>query len=200
MKDLRTLFLLMLTMVLCFASCDESSEPGEYDNWQERNSNYIDSIADVARSNADGTWRVILADGLDSSKEWGNEYYVYCKSLQAGSGNTSPAFTDSVTVNYCGRLIPTKSYPQGFVFDSNYDGELDTSFDVPVSFPLSSTVSGFYAAVQNMVKGDIWRVFIPSPLGYGVSGTSGIPGYSTLIFDINLVSFAPGRYNGTQIF
>ena len=145
MKDLKTLFLLMFVMLAGLVSCDETAEPGEFDNWQVRNKEFVDSIATVARANADGTWKVILADGLDSS----------------------------------------------------FDGELEPSFDVPVSFVLSGTVSGFSAALQKMVVGDTWRIYIPSTIGYGMSDINGVPAYSTLIFDVNLVSFCPRRYSGT---
>lgn len=188
---------LLAALLLGFAACDETEEIQEFGNWQARNVQYIDSIADVARTNADGTWKVFLATGLDETKEWGNEYYVYCNVLQTGNGTVHPAYTDTVLVNYKGRLIPSLSYPQGYVFDYSYDGELDPTFDVPVKFSLAGTVQGFSTAVQHMVagstktNGDIWRVYIPSNLGYGANDYSGIPAYSALIFDINLVSFTP---------
>lgn len=188
---------LLAALLLGFAACDETEEIQEFGNWQARNVQYIDSIADVARTNADGTWKVFLATGLDETKEWGNEYYVYCNVLQTGNGTVHPAYTDTVLVNYKGRLIPSLSYPQGYVFDYSYDGELDPTFDVPVKFSLAGTVQGFSTAVQHMVagstktNGDIWRVYMPSNLGYGANDYSGIPAFSALIFDINLVSFTP---------
>jgi hypothetical protein len=48
----------------------------------------------------------------------------------------------------------------------------------------------FYTAVQQMTDGDLWKVYIPNKLGYGASGSTGVPAYSTLVFDINLVSFS----------
>lgn len=188
-RSLRILLSLTLSVLFGLTSCDESTEVGEFDNWQERNALFVDSIAAVARANTYGDWRVYLADGLDTAKVWGNEYYVYCQVLEEGSGAAHPLFTDSVVINYAGRLIPSATYPDGYLFDSNYRGELNPSFNVPSTLPLSGTVTGFYTAIQNMVDGDIWKVYIPYLLGYGVEGTSGIPGYSTLIFDINLVSF-----------
>ena len=162
---------------------------GEYDNWQERNVAFIDSIATVARANSDGMWKVIPAMGLDEIKEWANEYNVYCHVETSGDGAEHPIFTDYVNVNYRGRLIPSKSYPDGRIFDSSYDGELEPDFDVPTTLKLSGTVAGFYTAVQKMVKGDTWRVYIPANLAYGANAQSGIPAYSALVFDINLVSF-----------
>lgn len=189
MKNFKILFLLLSVSLSGLVSCSETEELGEYDNWRAKNDAYIDSIASVCRNNANGSWKRFLATGLDEGKEFGNGYYVYCEVLQAGDGTVTPMFTDSVSVNYSGRLIPSRSYPKGYLFDSSYDGELEPEFDVPSTFLLSGTVPGFCTAVQHMVAGDIWRIYIPYNLGYGVHGTSGIPAYSTLIFDVNLVSF-----------
>ena len=189
MKDIKLLFTALLLALFTFASCDEKEETGDFDNWKERNAQYIDSIAGVARANTDGLWKIVLAEGLDSSREWPVGCYVYCKVLTEGSGTAHPAFTDSVAVNYSGRLIPSVNYPKGYIFDSSYDGELDPDFDVPVTFALNGTVPGFYTAVQKMTEGDTWRVYVPYELGYGTEDGAAIPGYSTLIFDINLVSF-----------
>lgn len=189
MKSIRILFTLTLSVLLGLTSCEESAEVGEFDNWQQRNTLFIDSIAQVARENAFDDWKIILAEGLDDSKPWGNECYVYCQVLEDGYGTAHPLFTDSVLVNYCGRLMPSATYPAGYRFDSSYSGDFNPSFNVPVGMTLSGTVPGFYTAVQNMVDGDTWKVYIPYQLGYGERATSGIPAYSTLIFDINLVSF-----------
>ena len=188
MKDIRILLTLTLSVLFGLTSCEETTEAGEFDNWKERNTLYIDSIAAEARANT-GDWKIFLEDGLDASKEWGNEHYVYCLVMEEGTGVEHPLYTDSVLVNYSGRLIPSATYPYGYQFDSSYKGEFNPSFNVPVGMPLSGTVSGFSIAVQHMVDGDVWKVYIPYQLGYGESTSASIPAYSTLIFDINLVSF-----------
>lgn len=194
MKNIKILLSLMMLALFGLTSCDESSEAGEFDNWQERNTQFIDSIAAVARANVDGDWKIILNAALpDTSKVQPNYEYVYCQVIEKGRGLTHPLSTDSVFLNYSGRLMPSASYPDGYLFDSSYKDELQPSFNVPAGFPLSGTVDGFYTAVQNMVVGDVWKVYTPYQLGYGVSGTTGIPAYSTLIFDINLVSFHPAK-------
>ena len=189
MKNIRILLTFTLSVLLGLTSCEENTEVGEFDNWQQRNTQFVDSIAAVARANTYDDWKIFLVEGLDTAKQWGNEYYVYCQVLEEGNGTEHPLFTDSVVVNYSGRLIPSATYPDGFKFDSSYTGELNPSFNVPVGMPLSGTVPGFYTAIQHMVDGDIWKVYIPYVLGYGAEGSSSIPGYSTLVFDINLVSF-----------
>ena len=42
-----------------------------------------------------------------------------------------------------------------------------------------------------MKVGDQWELYIPYQLGYGKDGYSDIPGYSTLIFNVNLVGISP---------
>ena len=189
MKSIRILFTLTLSVLLGLTSCEETTEVGEFDNWQERNAHFVDSISAEARANTYGDWKVFLAEGLDASKEWCDEYYVYCQVIEEGNGMEHPLYTDSVVINYSGRLMPTDTYPDGYLFDSSYRGELNPSFNVPVTLALNETVKGFYTALQQMADGDIWKVYIPYTLGYGTSGSSAIPGYSTLVFDINLVSF-----------
>jgi FKBP-type peptidyl-prolyl cis-trans isomerase FklB len=193
MKELKILLSLMVLALFGLTSCDESSDAGEFDNWQARNVQFVDSIATVARANTYGDWKIFLADGLNPEKEWSNEYYVYCQVIEEGNGTTHPLFNDSVVINYSGRLIPSATYPDGYLFDKSYSVELNPSFNVPATLKLSETVTGFCTAIQNMTDGDIWKIYIPYMLGYGVNGTSGIPAYSTLIFDINLVSFHSSR-------
>lgn len=189
MKSIRILFTLTLSVLFGLTSCEETTEVGEFDNWQQRNTQYVDSIAAEARANTYGDWKIFLEDGLDASKQWGNECYVYCRVIEDGAGKEHPLYTDSVLVNYSGRLIPSATYPDGYQFDSSYKGEFNPSFNVPVGMPLSATVPGFSTAVQQMVNGDVWKVYIPYQLGYGENASASIPACSTLIFDINLVSF-----------
>ena len=189
MKSIRILFTLTLSVLFGLTSCEETTEVGEFDNWQQRNTQYVDSIAAEARANTYGDWKIFLEDRLDASKQWGNECYVYCRVIKDGTGKEHPLYTDSVLVNYSGRLIPSATYPDGYQFDSSYKGEFNPSFNVPVGMPLSGTVPGFSTAVQHMVDGDVWKVYIPYQLGYGENASASIPACSKLIFDLNLVSF-----------
>ena len=194
MKYLKIVSLLFVcTLGSLFASCEETAEVNEYANWQERNEAFIDSIAKVANDNADGKWMRILALGLDSIDITGNlvehdtEDYIYCHIEKVGEGAEHPL--SIVSVNYRGRLIPTESHPQGKVFDESYKGTLNPATNKPVEFSVDDVIEGWHTALVHMVKGDIWRVYIPASLGYGSSNKTDIPAYSTLIFDINLVDF-----------
>lgn len=200
MKDLIKLLVMMPILFMGIIACDETEEAGEYDNWAARNSAYIDSIAQVARENASGDWKVFLAYDVNPEEDWSDkpQYYVYCQVLREGDGTESPAFSDTVIVNYRGRLIPSKTFPEGMVFDESYLGQLDPEVNVPQKLNLPGCVRGWITAMLHMKKGlsdatgDVWRVYIPSTLAYAKrTDVSAIPQFSTLIFDLNLVNFFP---------
>ena len=194
MKYLKLISLLCIaTIGSLFASCEETAVVDEYANWQERNIAFIDSVAKVAEENADGKWLKILSFNLNETDkegntvEWDNEDYIYCHVESEGTGTSHPLFTDTVSVNYCGRLIPTTSYPKGYVFDQSYKGDLNPAINNPARFNVGGVIVGWSTALQHMVTGDIWRVYIPAPLAYGAKAQSSIPAHSALVFDINLV-------------
>lgn len=83
--------------------------------------------------------------------------------------------SDTVTIHYTGALAS-----DGSVFDSSVDGE-------PATFPLDNLIAGWQEGIPGMKVGGKRRLFIPSALGYGSSGSgSSIPPNSDLIFDIEL--------------
>ena len=75
------------------------------------------------------------------------------------------------------------------MFDSSYQGDYDVTTARPVTFCVGALVDGFATALQHMHIGDQWRVYIPYQLGYGSSEKTGIPAFSTLVFDIALVNY-----------
>ena len=183
--------LTFIGLVLCLFSCKEQEEAGEYDNWQQRNDHYIDSIAQVCRLNADGQWVAFRAYdlGTTSKEDADTRHYVYVHKEVAGTGTYMPKNNDSIRVHYNGRLIPTETHPQGYNFGRSYYGyTLDETIDVPALMGVNGLVSGFKTAIMNMVVGDRWVIYVPYFLGYNATEqtTSSIPGYSTLIFDVNL--------------
>lgn len=181
-------FALMLLSVL--ASCSEDDNTvEEFPDWQNRNETYFAGIYEQAKANADGTWKLIRSYTLEDTIPTTNDDYIAVKVLRAGTGSGCPMFSDSVKVNYRGRLIPSTSYADGYVFDESYIGEYNPATALPSTMYVGGTVDGFATALQYMHIGDYWRVYIPYWLGYGTSGSSSIPAYSTLIFDIELVAY-----------
>lgn len=97
------------------------------------------------------------------------------------SGNPQgrrPDLRSVVCVHYTGRLI------NGRVFD---DSRRD---DIPAAFRLYEVIDGWQIALSQMRPGDRWTIYIPSQLAYGSRTDGDIPGNSTLIFDVELISIA----------
>lgn len=203
MNRFLTLSILWVATLTILCSCGETKQTDEYSNWEERNADFINGIAQdcanfinqgITADNAEkGQMFRILSYNLDPTKEWGNSSYVYCQVIQKGTGTVSPMFSDSVRLNYRLRLIPTDTYPSGQVIDQSYKtNSLDPTLNIPASFRVSSCVQGVSTALIHMHCGDFWRVYVPQEQGYGANpkSTSSIPAYSALVFDINLVEFA----------
>ena len=183
--------LTLFAAIIAFSSCSESDGESEYDNWKERNQLYVDSIAHLADTGADG-WSKVVAFNLSEEVENANpnnNHFVYIKKIESGTSEKSPLYNDSIRVHYLGRLIPTTSYSQGYVFGKSYSTyTFNEATDVPTLLAVNQNVDGFATAVMHMVEGDVCKIVIPYYLGYGESGNSsgGIPGYSALIFDVKL--------------
>lgn len=92
----------------------------------------------------------------------------------------SPKLQDTVVMNYKGTLINGKQ------FDNSYEkGQ-------PLTMKVSDFIIGWQEVLQLMHVGDKWKVYIPSELGYGErSMGNDIPGGSTLLFDMELISVKP---------
>ena len=60
----------------------------------------------------------------------------------------------------------------------------------PAVFRLYEVIDGWQIALSRMRPGDRWRIYIPSDMAYGSRTIDGIPGNSTLIFDVELLSIA----------
>lgn len=101
---------------------------------------------------------------------------VYYKILASGDSSRQPTPRSVVTCHYKGSLI------NGKVFDNSFQRTC------PESFRVNELISGFQIALVNMHEGDHWIVYIPSSMGYGSRAAGRIPGESTLIFEIKLIS------------
>lgn len=187
---------LLLFACVLLAACSESDdEEGEFDNWQERNETYFADIYATARqaiAGGDNSWKILPNYSLEDTAATDADDFIVVHVEQAGIGSGCPLFTDSVLVDYQGRLIPTKSFPKGYVFDQSWYGDnFIEAAARPSHLYVGGVVDGFCTALQHMHIGDRWTVYMPYTLGYGVNGngTANINGYSTLVFDIRLRAY-----------
>ena len=182
---------MILTATVALSSCSESDEVShELDNWEERNWTYFTDVYKTAASEGEENgWQIIRNWSYEEEAATDSDDYIVVEVLEEGTGSGVPMYSDTVYVHYSGRLIPSDSYPEGYIFDSSYDGELNVETALPSKFAVSALIDGFTTALLNMHIGDYWRVYVPYNLGYGTTDSGSIPGYSTLIFDIYLEAY-----------
>lgn len=96
--------------------------------------------------------------------------------IQTGNGKI-PTKKSKILCHYKGYLL------NGDVFDSSYKRKR------PESFVVGELIKGWVEALTIMPTGSIWKLYIPSHLGYGfeaLTPTSG--GNCTLVFEMELIS------------
>merc|ERR1712196_733249 len=98
------------------------------------------------------------------------------KVLRKGSGAHHPTKDSPCECHYEGALI------DGTEFDSSYKR------GSPTTFAPNQVIKGWTEAMQLMVEGDKWEMYIPSDLGYGDGGSGAkIKGGDVLIFRMEIV-------------
>ena len=99
------------------------------------------------------------------------------------AGERHPLPDTSCECHYEGRTAQEWSKtPKGKKFDSSYDR------GSPTSFAPSGVVAGWTEAMQLMVEGDQWELYLPSEMGYGDSGQGGDIGPGdVLVFTIEII-------------
>jgi len=105
----------------------------------------------------------VLPDGV---------HYIVVK---AGTG-MRPTAKDSVVLNAIG------VFPDGTVFEDTFKKKKT------ITTLTGALIPGLNEIVQLMPEGSVWRIFVPSALGYGPAGLPNvIPPNTALVFDITLM-------------
>ncbi|GEM_PF-2508785 len=109
---------------------------------------------------------------------------LYYKDVVIGTGDVAQAY-DTVEIRYSGFFL------SGIKFDSNL------TYPDPLRFVLwdnsyVSLIDGFHDAVSYMKEGGEAFVILPSWLAYGSGGSGNIPGYTPIIFELELVKIDRG--------
>lgn len=212
---MKKIFYLAIVALFGLVACDTDEADDEIQNWAERNDQYFIESLNQARH------EINLAKA-----EWGEEHWeehcdyrllrnfvlasqaaakqsdtVVVHIIKRGTGSGCPMYSDTVRINYIGRVIPSKSYPEGFVFDHSglsdqWEDVFNPELCMPSRMPVctmssngTTILKGFSTVLQRMHIGDIWTAIIHPDLGYKDVEKTQIPAHSVLRFDIELKSY-----------
>lgn len=167
MKPFKRTLLLCAIVPILITSCMETDET----TWRDNNVAFFESIK--------------TKDGIKEIGDTINGYPgLYYLEYKTGNGR-KPIIGETVKIAYSvwywnEGLVYNDDLDQDDAIDHNTKGK-----DFQVG---TSTIEGVAWAIQNMPVGSKWRLFLPYYLAYGNNGTTKIKPYSTLIFDIELLS------------
>ncbi len=169
MKKKIFLWMLCLPLVLAVTSCKDDDDNN--DAWRTTNEAAFNAVATSTDYSP-----VTTPQGPGT---------IYKKVLKTGVGTEKPLSTARVKVFYSGTYYDQTTY---FDKGSSVDGVPRYFPDLTLTnYSSNGVISGMSVALQNMVIGDKWEIWIPWTLGYGASGSGAIPGYSTLVFQVELL-------------
>jgi len=132
--------------------------------------------ADVAADLTPEKNAAFLADNAKKEGVTTTATGLQYRKISGGGGKKPASSRSKVTVHYTGALI------NGKVFDSS------VSRGEPITFGLNQVIPGWTEGLQLMSEGEKAELVIPQDLGYGARGAGGsIPGYQTLIFQVELI-------------
>jgi len=179
MKKYGFYLILMLVTLCAGTSCNDDNEDDPLGDWMVANQEAFNAI----KTNPE----------YKELKSPGNEGSIYYKVLEKGDGTDTVKYTSTVTCFYKGWLVaeyPELNIENGTIFDQRlFDDGPAASFRLrPEGTTSPGVIGGWKTALQHMVKGDKWEIWIPYQLGYGREGLNSIPGYSTLAFEMEVVT------------
>lgn len=117
-----------------------------------------------------------------------------------GGGSSATEVTTATGLKYTDTVVGTGATPQkGQTLSVHYTGTLESGLEfdssrrkgTPMNFKLGldPMIKGWDQGIETMKVGGRRKLVIPSALGYGPQGRPpSIPGNSTLLFDIELLS------------
>ena len=172
----------LLIAVLLITSCKNDNVDPTLEKWKQQNEKAFNDLA----FNPDYT----------ELRMPGSAASIYYRVLQKGNGKRT-YYNGQAEVYYKGWFVVTREdgrITAGKVFDQRlFDDGLP--FKVAISTQAANNtyrsdfLEGWKIALQYMVEGDKWEVWIPYRLAYEEKGdeTGAIPGYTTLAFEIELI-------------
>ena len=163
---------------------------GFLDGVQNKNIMSMEEATDYVRTKAEAIQKNALESKYAEYKKENEDFLVANKDkegikttesglqyriVKAGKGAV-PTKESKVKVHYRGTLI------DGTQFDSSYDRK------EPTTFQANQVIAGWTEALTMMPVGSKWELYIPQELAYGSRDMGQIKPFSTLIFEVELLS------------
>ncbi len=214
MNKLLTIVASLLLAGICLTACSEDTDDFDaYADWKTRNEVWFAAVADSARTAIQAArqtygdqweehcqWRMMRSLLKSPATTGGATTDSICvRILSRGEGLVSPCFTDTVRIHFRGWLMPTTTADgatEERVFTQTYYSDFSSETAAPQVGCVSNFKAGFSTALQYMVTGDDWMVYIPTDLFYGATNSTAVPAYSAARFRISLVGIYPA---GTKV-
>ena len=125
----------------------------------------------------DGDSNDEMLELIEGNEEEISDTQFQIETITEGTGDITTQVGDTLIVNYRGTFM------DGTEFDSSY------SRNEPFDFVLGQDgiIQGWNMGLNDMKVGEVRKLTIPYQLAYGTEGNMSIPGYSDLIFEIELL-------------
>ena len=159
---------LLFSLVGALTSCmnNDDSVWEQYRDWREYNQNWLNE--QIVRTNDDGTaYYTRCAMPTDPLA------YIYMHPIEEAHSGLKPLYTSTTKVNYTLTLANDSVLDRG----TNFVGQLSSQ----------TLITGWGLAIMQMEVGDSAQFLLPYNVAYGSAGTSNIPPYTNLQFNIRLV-------------
>jgi FKBP-type peptidyl-prolyl cis-trans isomerase FkpA len=102
---------------------------------------------------------------------------------------------DTVVVNYTGMFLSGKVFDSSLADVAKKNGTFNPQRPYePLKLPvgMGGSIPGFEEGLMLLNKGAKGTIILPSKLAYGEQGNQGIPPYSPLVFELDMVNIIPG--------
>ncbi len=175
---MKRLFWLPLILVGCTGNGDPAPQDGE-----AADAVSIPDVVDTRLRGGDLT-EVEFASTLGVNLESMSlqESGLYIQVLREGEGPRAVP-GDRMGVHY------TVWISDGSKLDSSFDHQPPEPY--PTVLGQTPLIDGWTEGVTGMRLGEKRRLVVPHQLGYGERGRPGVPGYSTLVFEVELATHTP---------
>lgn len=180
------LFMMMIVCALCLPACGDDDDTYEVDEeWKAENAK---AFADITKN---AEYREIVSEGYNGS--------VYVKELQKGDGTEPIYYTSTIKAYFKCTLIDgttiysylMEDYDAAIIANQKYMIKALNSYG-EVTYVSYTLLEGINVALQHMVQGDKWEIWIPQQLAFGnqqytSSGVVIAKPYSTIICTLEVV-------------